>query len=321
MKKILLATTLLAASTGFAAAEVTLSGDARMGIISGFGDDVAFTSRARVKFTLSGETDGGLAFGASFRADNAAASSSSTFVPGNAGPDLIVGNADDVAPSVTTSRSGGAVNGDAGSVFISGAFGKLSMGDVDGAANAAVGHVSGVGLTGLGDLNESTFIGNGDGVTDPSALYEYSTGDLTIYASVTNPVDAAAADAYSVAAKYALGDYTVALGYESVDGAVDADHIILGASATFGAITVKANYGQADVGGVDGDQMAISVDYKADALTVTAFYADDEELGGVEGYGLGASYDLGGGASVVGGYAKNESDDESSYDLGVSMSF
>ena len=329
MKKILLATTLLAATTGFAAAEVTLSGDARMGIISTFGSDVRFTSRARVKFTLSGETDGGLAFGASFRADNAAASNTGTFVPatpGNNGPDGVVGGGDDVAAipaSVSNSSGGGAVNGDAGSVFISGAFGKLSMGDVDGAANAAVGHVSGVGLTGLGDLNESTFIGNGDGVTDPSALYEYSTGDLTVYASVTNPTDDAEFDAYSVAAKYALGDYTVALGYESLDaGALgDADHIILGVSATFGAITAKANYGQADVNGFDGDQYAVSVDYKADALTVTAFYADDSELGGVEAYGLGASYDLGGGASVVGGYAKNETDDEDAYDVGISMSF
>uniref|UniRef100_UPI00286BBEF7 porin n=1 Tax=Tabrizicola sp. TaxID=2005166 RepID=UPI00286BBEF7 len=61
MKRILLATTLLAASSGFAAAEITLSGDARMGIIDDFGTgDTAFTSRARVKFTMSGETDGGL---------------------------------------------------------------------------------------------------------------------------------------------------------------------------------------------------------------------------------------------------------------------
>jgi outer membrane protein OmpU len=290
MKKILLATTLLAATTGFAAAEVTLSGDARMGIISDFGGDTAFTSRARVKFTMSGETDGGLAFGASFRADNAV----------------------------------DAKNGDAGSVFISGAFGKLSMGDVDGAANAAVGHVSGVGLTGLGDLNESTFIGNGDGVTDPSALYEYSTGDLTIYASVTNPTDAALTDAYSIAAKYALGDYTVALGYENLQNNVgpgEVTHIILGASATFGAVTVKANYGEADLGATNESQWALSVDYKADALTVTAFYTDDEDLGGAEAYGLGASYDLGGGASVVGGYAKNQTTDEDAFDLGVSMSF
>ena len=296
MKKILLATTLLAATTGFAAAEVTLSGDARMGIISNFDNaataaidesDLQFTSRARVKFTLSGSTDGGLEFGASFRADNAA----------------------------------GAASGTAGSVFISGAFGKLSMGDVDDAANSAVGQVSGVGLTGLGDLNEVSYIGGGN---DPTALYEYSTGDLTIYASVTNPTIVAAPAtstvAYSVAAKYALGDYTVALGYEDNDAG--STHIIAGATATFGAATVKAIYGAADGGAIDGDQYAISVDYKADALTVTAFYSNKDLLAVTqEAYGLGASYDLGGGASFVGGYSHNETSNQDAFDLGVSMSF
>ena len=298
MKKILLATTLLAATTGFAAAEVTLSGDARMGIISNFDDavtlttdenDLQFTSRARVKFTLSGSTDGGLEFGASFRADNAV----------------------------------GAKAGQAGAVFISGAFGKLSMGDVDDAANSAVGQVSGVGLTGLGDLNEVSYIGGGD---DPTALYEYSTGDLTIYASVTNPTlavsPASNTVAYSVAAKYALGDYTVALGYEDNDAG--STHIIAGASATFGAATVKAIYGTAD-GIIDGDQYAVSVDYTADALTVTAFYSslDLVGVGGVvrDAYGVGASYDLGDNASVVGGYSFNDTTTHGSYDLGVSMSF
>ena len=296
MKKILLATTMLAATTGFAAAEVTLSGDARMGIISNFDDaltttinesDLQFTSRARVKFTLSGSTDGGLDFGGSFRADNAA----------------------------------GAASGTAGSVFISGAFGKLSMGDVDGAANAAVGHVSGVGLTGLGDLNEVSYIAGGN---DPTALYEYSTGDLTIYASFTNPTlavsPASNTVAYSAAAKYALGDYTVALGYEDNDAG--STQIIAGATATFGAATVKAIYGQATGGAIDGNQYALSVDYKADALTVTAFYSNkDLTTATREAYGLGASYDLGGGASVVGGYSMNQTTNEGAYDVGVAMSF
>jgi outer membrane protein OmpU len=159
--------------------------------------------------------------------------------------------------------------------------------------------------------------------SDPSALYEYSTGDLTLYASVTQPSDTDA-DAYSIAAKYALGDYTVALGYEreSVAGG-DVDHIVLGATATFGAATVKAIYGQASAnpGTFSESQWAVSVDYKVDALTVTAFYANDEDLFGSEGYGLGASYDLGGGASVVGGYARNQTTGLDAYDLGVSMSF
>ncbi|MGL4413330.1 porin, partial [Roseinatronobacter monicus] len=90
MKKLLLATTALTLSAGVAAADVSLTGDARMGFIYD-GDDVNLTSRARVTFTLSGETDTGMAFGGSFRADNAA----------------------------------GAAAGTGGSVFISGAFGRL----------------------------------------------------------------------------------------------------------------------------------------------------------------------------------------------------
>lgn len=294
MKKVLLATSILAGTAGFAAAEVTLSGSARMGIISDF-DNVAltsneiagetgFTSRARVVFTLSGETDGGLSFGATFRADNA-----------------------------------GAANvGEAGSVFISGAFGKLSMGDVDGAAQMAVGQVSGVGLTGLGDLNEIVYLGAGDGLSDPTALYEYSTGAFTGYLSVTNPA-APGNDVFALGAKYSTDTFSVSIGYEDVSN-TSLERIVLGASATFGAATVKAVYGMAD-GLFDEDQYALSVDYTADALTVTAFYAEDFLSN--DRYGLGATYDLGGGASVVGGYSVIDTGatDDSSFDLGLSFSF
>jgi outer membrane protein OmpU len=294
MKKLLLATSALVMTSGFAVAEVTLSGDARMGIIDDFGaTGPVFSSRARVKFTLSGESDAGFSFGASFRADNAGPASSGT----------------------------------AGSVFISGAFGKLSMGDVDGAANAAVGHVDGVGYTGLSDLNESTFIGGG---AKESVLYEYSTGDFTVYASSgqLETLD----DTYSIAAKYSAGNFTVALGYENFQGvglagvgADDVDHIILGVDGTFGDVTLKARYGTAD-GTVDaaafeGDQWALSATYSANGLGVTAFYADDSEALGAEAYGLGASYDLGGNAKVVGGYVKNKTADTSAVDLGLTFSF
>ena len=85
---------------------------------------------------------------------------------------------------------------------------------------------------------------------------------------------------------------------------------------------MKAIYGkETNNTGFDEDQFAVSADCKADALTVTAFYTDDEAISNAEAYGLGASYDLGGGASVVGGYVKNQTTDEDAYDLGVSMSF
>ena len=302
MKKVLFATTALVLTAGIAAAEVTVSGNARMGIKSDFADATTatdasdfdesalhFTQRIRIIFTAAGETDGGLAFGATVRADNA--------VDGTVG--------------------------DAGSVYISGAFGKLSMGDVDGAANAAVGHVSGVGLTGLSDLNEMTYIATGSGASDPTARYDYSAGDFSVHASVTNPgavdlVNGGTYTAYSVAVAYSMGDYKVALGYEDDDQGTD--HVILGGSATFGAATVKATYGKAS-GVIDGDQWAMSVDGTFGATTVTAFYADKTGIGASEAYGLGAAYDLGGGASLVGGYVSNETDGTDAYDFGISFSF
>lgn len=354
MKKLLLATTVLVAGASVAAAEVALSGDARMGLINDFGSatDTTFTSRARVSFGLSGESESGLSFGASFRADNA----------------------------------GGAEKGTSGSVFIQGAFGKLSMGDVDGAANTAVGHVDGVGLTGLGDNNENLFIANGglsatalygliDGgltipstvtvgnaTSDPSALYEYTAGSLSLYASVTRPGYTGTVtvpgtdptfdgDAWSVGAAYSLDGYKFSIGYErlSLDqlvggtASVDARHLIVGADATFGGITVKARYGDGSIdetnvpSSEDADlkQLALSATYTMDALSVTAFtrsFDSDFTDGGVisssDSIGLGASYDLGGGAKVVGGVVrkKTQSDNadstsETAADLGVSLSF
>ncbi len=296
MKKILLASTMLVGFAGVAAAEVTLSGDARMGIVSPFGDgDAYFESRARVMFTMTGETDGGLQFGAEFRANDALE----------------------------------AEEGIAGNVYISGAFGKLSMGDVDGAALAAVGDVDGVGLTGLEDLNEAAYLSRLD--TDESALYEYSTGSLAFYVSASQIGDDengfltanGGAEVLGIAVKYSTDAFGVALGYEQLDapGGVDVDHIVVGAETTFSGVTLKAMYGTADFGATDGDQMGVSATYTADALSATFFYQDDEEILGSEAFGIGASYDLGGGASVIGGYVQDETIDEDSFDFGIAMEF
>ena len=272
MKKILLATSLLVASTGFAAAEgVSVSGAARMGIVYD-GTDTMFTSRVRVSFSMSGETDGGLSFGASVRADQ--------------------------------SGQGNTANNDS-TVYISGAFGKLTMGDVDTAANALVGNVSGVGLTGLGDTNELGYLGQ----TDTAVLYEGSSGALSYALSVGQLQSAD--ETKSVAVKYSTDAFSVALGYE--DSNAD-DQLSLGASASFGAATVKAVI--ADRDSWADTHYALSVDYTTGASTITGFYADH---GAVEAFGVGMSYDLGGGAKVVGGIVDNGVDTVA--DLGVSMSF
>lgn len=315
MKKVLLASTALIMSAGIAAADVSVGGDGRMGVQDGFGDEgLRFTSRIRISFSASGETDAGLAFGGSIRADNAAA--------------VVLTDADGNNPGdpgfdpTTATLGGGGVNGQAGSVFIEGAFGKLTMGDVDGAAVAAVGHVSGVGLTGLSDLNESTYISNIGGNL-PGVLYEYAAGDFAVYVSASNPGDLILGEesdniAWALGGSYSFGNFSVALGYEDNDAGTD--HIIGGVTGTFGDFTGKLIYGTAS-GAVDGDQWALSGDYTFGATTVTAFYTDQEELGGSEAWGLGAAYDLGGGASLKAGYVSDETASDDAYDFGISFTF
>ena len=257
MKKVLLASTALVLSAGVAAADVTVSGDGRMGVIDPYGDsNLRFTSRIRISFSASGETDAGLSFGGSIRADNAGG-----FTIRDAQGDAIGDNDfDPVDFNELTIDAGGGVEGRAGSVFIEGGFGKISMGDVDGAAKAAVGDISDVGLTGLdaGDINYIANVGN-----TPGVLYEFATGALGLYASVGNTVNLSNTGlgdvdpAYALGADYSFGNFSVALGYE--DNAADTTHILGGVTGAFAGATLKLIYGQAS-GAIEGDQWAASVD-------------------------------------------------------------
>ena len=331
MKKILLATTVLAATTGYAAAEVKTTASVRMGVVStpsvtakaagataaadanavvaaqaavnaatttagltaantalaaantaaaasaavaAVSADTAFYTRVRIGFAASGETDNGLTFGASVRNDQ-------------------VG-------------TGGTANGDS-TVFISGAFGKLAMGDVSGAADAIVGQVSGVGFTSLGSSNEIGYLGN----TKTAALYTYSAGALTFGLGLGQTTTAK--QQMSVAVKYSTDAYSVALGYE--DSGVATQTSVLG-SASMSGVTIKAKV--ADLSTAKNNAYALSADYSMASVAMTAFYTSD--FAKVGSYGVGASYDLGGGATVRGGIAKTEKS-KAKFDLGVNMSF
>jgi outer membrane protein OmpU len=391
MKQILLASTALVAFAGAAAAEVAISGSGRMGMVydkSIFNDDIVivngdavrtsdagfrFDSRVRVAFTLTQETDAGVTFGGTVRADNAS--------DGN--------------------------KGKAGSVFMSGAVGKLSMGDVDGAAESAVGNLSGVGYTGLGDFNEAFYLQQGNSDLDsneelssfalPAALYEYNTGAASFYFSIGNPggigigsdafneivggvnvgnyevSDTVVDQAYGIGAKYSVDNYSFGVGYESIDisgiltdfaddgvkgdikdtagpdgldGTADdtfaadsddtesefnntIDNWILGGSATFGGFTLKAQYGEGSGDNLEITQYGISGDYTFDAYTLTAFWRsvevktlDDAMARDYQPFGLGVTYDLGGGASVAAGVVDPDIlGEDYRADVGVNFNF
>jgi outer membrane protein OmpU len=303
MKKALLAIALSATTIGAADAEIALSGDAKLGFIpSPASARAAFVSRVHLSFALSRVTDSGLTFGT----------------------------------SIGITDSDRVPNGSAGAFYVSGPNGRLAVGDVEGAAAAAVGYVPGVGLISANDQNEVSYIANGGGgyrpglfgrTSDPSALYRYKTGDLTLYASITQ-FGNARPHAYALGANYAVGDYAFALGLEHErTAAVDIAQIILSARAVFGPVTAKAIYGRVttSASGFDAAQWAVSATYQADALAVTAYYTDDHALGlgknTATAYGIGASYPIGGRASVIGGYYRNQTFDEDGVEIGLFVAF
>ncbi|WP_444453880.1 porin [Rhodobacter capsulatus] len=324
MKKLLIATTALVMTAGMAAAEVKLSGDARMGVAYAGGDGVTdnewnFSSRARVKFTLSGTTDTGLEFGATFKTS-----------------DL---RGEDADPR----------NGSRGTVFLSGAFGKVTMGDVASAPEELFGDLADVGY--LGDDQGTAGITNGalntndipyltlDNQTQSALLYTYSTGPISVAAAMsdgyTDQTTVEEAQAYSVAAAYTFGNYTAGLGYEKLDGvtaAGDKSQTELAGMAKFGNTDVKAYYAAGGDENLVDYAVGLSVASAFNAVTVKGYVqkaspVDGADIGGgadesVTWYGLGADYDLGGGAILAAGVQDDDVDGSDPVaNLGVKFSF
>ncbi len=280
MKKVLLATTALVMTAGVASAEVSLSGDGRIFASSIEGNDsVTIERRARVLIAMSAETENGLTFGATLRASQAGTAED--------------GNANSV-----------------GTVYVSGAFGTLTFGSSSSAAELAVGDLAGVGVTGAGAGNENTYYQAGN------VLYTYSMDAITVRVSAGESADTGGntidGDEASLGVTYTAGDVTVALGYENGDEA----HLIGGLTYAMGDTKVKAVYGKMD----DESQMGASVTHKMGAISLAGFYRTTEVAGAdADYYGVGAAYDLGGGASAKAGYADN--DGTATVEAGVSFSF
>lgn len=355
MKKVLFATSALVLSAGFASAEVAVTGNGRMGVIYD-GNDAQFSSRARVKFTLTGESDSGLSFGGAFRVDQ---------------ENYTFSNSDGY-----NSRS--AARGTAGAVWISGTYGKLSMGDVVSASEAAIGDLAEVGYTDgefAGDPEELFFL-TGDGVnTDqgPNILYEYTINNISLYASASDGVNTgwpttvgsgtlvevvdpvtgevtvvrdysvdSASTAYAVAAKYEGSNFWASLSYSKHD---DAREIGLAAEGSFNNFSVKGVYLDYDDNiGFDIEQgsaaaptlvaatlektYGLSMAYQMDAILVEGFYRRDEleSLDGsvdadFDSFGIGVEYDLGGGAVLAGGIIDTDYLDDTVVDAGIKFSF
>ena len=313
MKTILLTSTALVMSVGMAVAEVAVTGDGRMGVQSLNGGDVGFSSRIRIIFTASGETDNGLTFGGSIRADNAGkgvdtkhatAAAAAAANPTGLATGLLEGD---------NTSSGGGVSGTAGEVFIMGPFGTVTMGDTAGAAKTAVGQAGGVGYTGLGDKNEITYIAD---VGLPTARWDYSIGYLSVHASADNP-GPPGDQALSGGLSYSLGDVGFGVGVERLG---DNQNVVAGLNAALGDASVKVVFGSNDDNNAatEDDQYGASASFVSGSATFTAFTSRKNDQ---DHFGIGASFDLGGSAKVVGGFVDGDSLTDPSFDLGVTLGF
>ncbi|PHQ98725.1 MAG: porin [Marinosulfonomonas sp.] len=338
MKKVLLTTTALVAFAGAASAEVTLSGYAEIGLIGGSaaGFETQFHNDFDVKFTLSGETDNGLTFGATIDLDEVSGGISNT--------------------------------GNPSAVFISGGFGKITMGDTDGAFDWAMQEV-GIGSA-LADDHTThagfNFNSGLDGLYDGQVLrYDNTFGDFGVAVSATLDDSGVGSAAWGVGVKYkaALGgvDLGLGLGYQSgdvvtaaiaaavptagpdgLDSTLDDTPAVVAVPASVtgstdvwgvsvdakfgGGFRAIVSYSDADVAGFSTTHTGLGLGYTTGALTVSANYGVYNPAVGLDtdGYGLAVNYDLGGGAVVMAGYGSASDAGAPSVDtwsVGLGLSF
>jgi outer membrane protein OmpU len=303
--------------------------------------------------SLSGETDNGIAFGATIQADEA------------------------------EGGEGGDDGQTEGEVFVSGAWGTLTYGDTDGADEAWVGDVPGnYSLTGLSDINETRFVSNGGSFGEengthfaenpfarPTLRYDLDLESFGFSLSTNRDLGDVGVGA-GHAADLAGGSWSVGAGYyrfdsfvivgdpeivlvETADGEFDlvegdpvetrvpnGEQWSVGINAEYEAFAVGATYmklsSDADEGKVEADELLVGGSLSFDAFSVGAFWGKVLSaegpgtfmtLDGDDGYGLTAQYDLGGGATINGGIANsysvsvNGDDSATIADFGIAMEF
>lgn len=305
MKKILFATTALVATAGVAQAEIALSGSAEMGIVGGdIYANTQFWTDVDVTFTMTGEADNGLTFGA-------------------------VVDLDENGAFAGTTQGGETIH-------IAYGAAKLTMGDTDGAFDAAL---TEVGIGGSIADDHTAHVGyNGnaglDGFYDGQiATFSYAFNDFTAYLSAEVDDFGVGDPVWGLGFKYSgdLGGLTlgVGLGYQTTDFlGTDVSIVGLSLDTTFGnGLQAIINYSSLEAGGTNvWDHWALGLGYSMNALTIGANYGVYDYGGGFEdtGFGLAVDYDLGGGLEVQFGYGSSNpaiGADFDSYSLGLAMSF
>ncbi|MFN3936052.1 MAG: porin [Gemmobacter sp.] len=331
MKKVLLATTAVALSAGVAAAEVKLSGDARFGLMynsdptvgdfnfvsTGQTSKTRLEKRATINIDGSTVSDGGVTFGTRIRLRSEERSANAAGLGGR------------------TIAAGARVFARAGGL-------EVGAGNINGAIEFMPGvYAPSVGLTGLSwgglvtnvdrggaftanQFDWDAFSSGGGGAEGIEAIY--TMGDFRAHVSYSSArLNGAVGNAKRLAAvgSYNWQGWTVALGIQ--DSNLDPeDKIVLTVGGKIGDFGVGFGAARNGKGVSRVNKYAVNASYTMGATTVSGYISNQNVLPVVGGsksqYGIGASYNLGGGARIVGGIERTTRKTTRA-DLGVTFNF
>ncbi|MEM7439540.1 MAG: porin [Pseudomonadota bacterium] len=331
MKKVLFATSALVACAGMAAAEVTVGGSGRIGLVynnqktNGVKNNALATTRVEKRMTInidgSGSTDVGLDFGGRIRIRS-------------------------------DERAGSAVA--AANVWVGNDTFRVTVGNTDGAMLNRINYYQGsVGLTGLHWANVSFNIGtrrfllssysSRGGATADVVRLDFNVGGFGVSLSTdqtgtTLKTPARPGSESAIAASYNFGDWTVAAGFaknvnNATTGPAEQDMTSISISGSIGDFGVGLGWSdikKAQNANNGGNKVVLSGSYNFGDTTVTGFVArTSADVAGTIGFaagkksetevGLGFTHSLGG-ATLAGGISRNFQKNIQA-DVGIRFSF
>ena len=279
MKRTLLATTAIATMSSATYAQemamaeeapppVALSGSAEMGLADGGSGDAMFHMDADVTFTLAGTTDAGLAFGTALNFDDNAADNKYA-------------------------------------VHVGGAFGTVTLGDTDGAFDWALAEVNGASSIADNETGHAGFNGN-SGLDGLNILrYNNTFGTLGVAVSFEQEEDDTNGDIIAAGVSGAFGDFGIGAGVQQHDNSSIAG---VSVTAAFGDISGAVNYSRlSNDNAADITHVGAGATYAFGATAVNVnFGRHDNGSADNTGFGVAATFDLGGGAMVKFGYGNSD---------------
>ena len=257
MKKVLLATSALTLSAGFASADVSMSGSGGAGVFGANGADLSVYSGVDLGFSLSGASDSGMTFSASL--------------------DMGGGQTLDVGDFELDTQDMGTDDNVAVTIGVSGLTIELSQDGVDDLYDDDI--AGDIGISGaMGDLTYSIVTGLED--ADPTSLsIGYSAGAISGSVATSDEGDAS-----NVTVSYAMGDITISAESDTDRAGADTSSVTVTYAMADGMSVSLENSEDVNTLGVSYSSGAVSVAVEADDATDESWEAT-------------MAYDLGGGAT------------------------